>query len=647
MWSLYDEKGDALKPLVFSNGKGQDDVVKEVVSAIKEGVKVIFIKGVCGTGKSAIALNIAKELGRASVVVPIKSLQKQYEDDYTNKKYLLKENGEKLRIKVLTGRANHECPFIKETGEKFYKSDSKEADSKLSDFAIMLNKLIERKNTEKMGKRKDLSCDNPFLPCRIEIAEKNAQRIREYIKKNPKIKFKDFDSIHRVKRMSIAPICPYWSPIIPSDIDLDIEGKARKYLGLLKREYIFHQRKQGCGYYDQFNSYIDADVLIFNSEKYKLEVVMNRKPLTDVEIIDECDEFLDSFANTKKINLNKLYMALGYLYSDKERVFNLINKLIELVAEIIKDKKVNECLMNGEIIQVKETKIFELLRNFLDSNFMDEVECDEENYCYHCDETARTFEGFFDETYISFDREEKDIIVKLVTTNLEKRFQELLNKSKAIVMMSGTIHSEQVLKDVFGLKDFRIIEAETKMPGTITKVRTGLEFNCNYSMMQLPPTRKRFLKAFEKCVEGAKKPLLINVTAFKDLPTKMEAEENNLRITSKEELTEKQKKDKTGHAIKDFKDGKMDVLYSTKCNRGVDFPGETCNSIILTRYPYPNVKSIFWKILKKTKPEYYDEFYRDKSRREFLQRIYRGLRSQDDHIFLLSPDIRVINAELD
>ncbi len=647
MWSLYSERGDALKPLVFSNGKSQDGVVKEVVSAIKNGVKVIFIKGVCGTGKSAIALNIGKELGRASIVVPIKSLQKQYEDDYTNKKYLLKENGEKLKIKVLTGRANHECPFIKETGEEFYKSDIKEADSKISDFAVMLNKLIERKSKERIGKRGDLSCDNPFLPCKIEIAEKNTKKIKDYLKKNPKIKLENFDSIHKVKRMSIAPICPYWSPVIPAEIDLNIESKARKYKGLLNREYIFHQRKPGCGYYEQFNSYIDADALIFNSEKYKLEVVMNRKPATDVEIIDECDEFLDSFANTKKINLNRLYMALGYLYSEKENVSKIIDKLTELVAGIIKDKKANDSILYGEIIQVKETKIFELLRSFLDSNFMDEVECDEENYCYHCDEVARTFEGFFEETYLSFDREEKDIVARLVTTNLEKRFRELLDKSKAIVMMSGTIHSEQVLKDVFGLKDFRIIEAEAKMPGIITRVKTGLEFNCNYSMMQLPKTRARFLKTFEKCVEEAKKPLLINVTAFKDLPTKSEVENSNLKIMSKEEVTDMQIKDKTGKNVKDFKEGKMNVLYSTKCNRGVDFPGEMCNSIILTRYPYPNVKSIFWKILKKTKPAYYDEFYRDKSRREFLQRIYRGLRSKDDHIFLLSPDIRVLNAKIE
>ena len=106
MWSLYDS-GKELKPWVFSNGKSQEDVVKEVINAIEKGKKIIFIHGICGTGKSAIALNLAKEFGRASIVVPVKALQKQFEDDYTNKKYLIKENGEKLKIEVLTGRQNH------------------------------------------------------------------------------------------------------------------------------------------------------------------------------------------------------------------------------------------------------------------------------------------------------------------------------------------------------------------------------------------------------------------------------------------------------------------------------------------------------------------------------------------------------------
>ena len=91
-WNLY-EKGKFLEPLKFSNGKTQEDIVKEVLNSIKNGEKIIFIHGVCGTGKSAIALNLAKELGKSSIVVPIKNLQMQYKKDYESEKYLLKNNG--------------------------------------------------------------------------------------------------------------------------------------------------------------------------------------------------------------------------------------------------------------------------------------------------------------------------------------------------------------------------------------------------------------------------------------------------------------------------------------------------------------------------------------------------------------------------
>src|SRR3990167_6690783 len=113
MWSLYQKDG-FLNPIKFSNGKTQEDIVKEVLESVKKGEKIIFIHGMCGTGKSAIALNIAKNLGKTSVIVPGKNLQNQYKRDYESEKYILKENNEKLKISVITGRNNHECAFIKD-----------------------------------------------------------------------------------------------------------------------------------------------------------------------------------------------------------------------------------------------------------------------------------------------------------------------------------------------------------------------------------------------------------------------------------------------------------------------------------------------------------------------------------------------------
>ncbi|MFA5084578.1 MAG: helicase C-terminal domain-containing protein [Candidatus Paceibacterota bacterium] len=650
MWSLY-ENGKALKPLMFSNGKTQEDVVKETVKALAEGHKVIFIKGVCGTGKSAIALNLAKEIGRASIVVPVKGLQKQYEDDYTNKKYLLKENGEKLKIRIITGRANHVCPFLKERDEiKKIAEDAfrREKNSSLTDFA---DEVKPRNISETKSIDRNDSCDNPILPCKIEIKDKNAKIIKEYLKKNKKIRVSDFGAIKDVKRMSIAPVCPYWSPIVPSEMNLNLDAEKYSYSGLKGKSYNIYRRERGCGYCDQFDAYTDADVIIFNSQKYRIEAMMNRKPATEIEIIDECDEFLDSFSNQKKLNISRLNFALGNMFAETTKGEDAVNQMITCTRDLMEDKKIEEDIFKEEIIPIKETKIYELLMHFLDSDVMNAAELDEESYCWQAFETAKIFEHFFDETYVSFHKEEgmkgRELVARIITTNLEKRFRELLEKNKAIVLMSGTIHSENVLRNIFGLEDFRIIEAETSMPGRIEPMTTGSEINCRYDNFRRGRiTRKQYLLALGKCIEKAKKPILVHVNSFNDLPSEQEAKDFGLAIMNREKIIKIQNEDKTGELVKRFKAGEIDILYSTKCNRGVDFPGEMCNSIIITRYPYPDVGSLFWRILKKTRPQFYNEFYIDKAKREFLQRIYRGLRSQKDHVYLLSPDARVFTENM-
>jgi Rad3-related DNA helicase len=622
-WSLR-EKDKNLKPLKFSNGKTQEDVVNEILDAINQGYKTIFIKGVCGTGKSAIALNLAKNFSKSSIVVPIKNLQKQYNDDYTSKKYLLKDSGEKLKISIISGRNNYECPFLKENkmlGEENYKL------SQFTDFS------------EVNEEEKDRSCDNPHLPCTIEIKEKNLRKIREYLKKNTKIKWADFKELKEIKRMSIAPICPYWSPVVPAEVGLNLDANRKKYPGLSGKEYEIYNRKHGCGYYNQFNAYTDSDVLIFNSLKYIIETVMDRKPATDIEIIDECDEFLDNFANSEKINLNRLGYALSSLYSKNEKVMSTIDKIEFMTKLALNSPKTQQYISKEEILPIKETKIDDLLRYFLDNDLMNSVECDEENYCYHCDEVAKTFEDFLDETYVSFYKDDRDIVAKITTISLEKKFSKLLEKNKTFVMMSGTIHSEKVLREIFGLDNFKIIEAETKMPGKITKGYTGLEMNCKYENFKNGNvTREQYLHALNQSIISSKKPTLVHINSFSDLPTKEEAEKYGLSIMTKEELKQFQE---DREILKKFKAGEIKILYSTKCSRGVDFPGDMCNSIVMTKYPYPDISSAFWRILKREKPEYYSDFYMDKAGREFLQRIYRGLRSNNDHIYLYSPDIRV------
>ncbi len=636
-WNLY-EKGKFLEPLKFSNNKTQEDVVKEVVDSIKQGEKIIFIHGKCGTGKSAIALNIARELGKCSIVVPSKALQQQYKRDYEENKYILDKKNKKLKISVITGRNNHKCKFLED--HKNLIPQVKETNSKLFDI------FEGRREKVKDLVARDLSADNKNIPCKIEIKEKNMQRLREYLNNNKKINPKNFEKISEIKRMSIAPVCPYWSPVIPEEYDLknmDFTDKI-KYRGLANKNFYFYRRKAGCPFYEQFNSYIDSDIIVFNSLKYKLESALNRKPCTEVEIIDECDEFLDSFSNQRTINIDRLQNSLGHSIVQEMESIQIIHEISEILQHLKRNSKINEWIDRKEIVELKKTGLYDLFKIFIKNpEFMEEI--DEESYVHDVENTIRMFDEFLDESYVLFDRREDNLTASIVTINLAKRFKEMINKNKIVILMSGTIHTEEVLSTIFGLDRFKIIEAETNNPGEIKILKTGSEFDCKYSNFSSGKAeRQKYLETLDKCIEIAKKPILIHVNSFGDLPNEFEKERYSLKnLINRESLAELQKEDKENSDVKKFKEGKTEILFSTKCSRGVDFPGEECRSIIFTKFPNPNVQDAFWKILNRTNPQKYWSFYKDKARRELLQKAYRGVRFKEDYVYILSPDKRVID----
>lgn len=605
-WSLY--SGDKkLEPLKFTNGKTQEDVVKEVSDLIKKGTKIILIHGMCGTGKSAIALNIAREVGRASIVVPIKSLQRQYENDYTSSKYVIKKNGHRMKIAVITGRENHDS---------------------------MINAGV--------------SCADPFLPDTIKINEKNYSQLKKYYNENPLIQNKMLElNLKTLRRISIAPANPYWSPIIPKEFDVPLnDAKKRKYMGLNGKEFIFYHRKEGCSYYDQYLSYINADVIVFNSAKYKIEMALDRKPETEIDIIDEADEFLDNFSNQQEINMTKLIGALKGIFLNDDESQKNTEEIIDLIRLEEKNKEALGIDKN-KIYSLSETKIGSIINMLLKNTDLEiEASLDDSNYINRAIEIGRNFYDFFDETYLTYEKREGDLIASLVTTNLSKKLTELVDKTKVLILMSGTLHSSKVLRDVFGLNRFEIVDAESKPQGIIENHRTGKEFDCRYSNFSSAKySRKDYLLSLSACLEKAKRPVLVHVNSFEDLPTEVELYEYGIsNIMSRERLRDLQANDKNGKSVDIFKNKLSDFLFTTKCSRGVDFPGDTCNSVVFTKYPNPNVNGTFWKILQKTHPNEFWDFYRDKAKREFLQRLYRAVRSREDHVFVLSPDIRVFDA---
>jgi len=600
-WNL-NEIGREIKPLIFSNGKSQEDVVKEIVELIKAGEKVILLHGVCGSGKSAIALNVARALGKANVVVPVKALQRQYEEDYASNKYLIKKNGQKMKIAMITGRENHDSIIFPGS-----------------------------------------SCADPLLPENIKLTEKNYKKLLEYYQDNPLIQNKGNPTWKQMRRISVAPTNPYWSPILSADIELNQikDAKKKKYMGCNEKEYIFYHRKPGCSYYDQYQAYLDSDVIIYNAAKYKSEMSIGRKPYANIDIIDEADEFLDSLYQQENINLTRFYSSLKQVQANTSRADEAKVKILELIELQEKNKRllgINE----DDIFKIAETKMLQIFNLLVSSeDLQSEILIDEMNYSYN------VLESNLDEVFCTFSKdEEQNIYAHIVSTNLAGKFSEIMRKSKALVLMSGTLHSDSILKNIFGIEKYKRVEAENLNLGNIEIIKTGKEIDCKMAnFTRKKHTRKEYLFALNSSLEKSVKPVLVHVNAFKDLPN--ENDDNippDNKIISSEMLIEMQKNDKTGMSVSIFKAGLKDTLFSTKCSRGVDFPGKTCNSIVFTKYPNPNVGDIFWKVMKENHPNYYWDFYKDKAWREFLQRIYRAIRSQNDHVYILSPDIRVLNA---
>ncbi|MDO8556746.1 MAG: helicase C-terminal domain-containing protein [Nanoarchaeota archaeon] len=597
MWSLYNEHNEFLPAQSFSNGKTQETVVQEVLAAIEQGHKTIFLKGTPGTGKSAIALNIAKELGKTSIVVPVKYLQKQYEHDYTKKLYLKKSTGEKLNIAMMTGRNNHPCLY-------------------------------------QLG----LNADNPSLPCIIEIKKENIEQLHQYVEQNDQVATEDYNELKDYTRMAVAGACQYWTPILPTEIaeKITIKGTRINYEAVSDKNLTIIQRKPGCSYYQQFQAYKNADVIIFNSKKYELENLMNRKPKTELEIIDEGDEFLDHLSTEKKININHL---LGRIKRTQEHAKDADEKevLQDLYNLGLNLQKKNS---GTQIMQLENNNAQDLINFFLRNPYLGEYE-ELANYY----EIAISYEGYEKTTFVTYSKNPKEeTMLHLVNIDLQKKLEAYTSKNKTFLFMSGTLHSKKVLQDIFGITDYCLIEAETKEQGTIKKKFTGKEKDFRYkNFNEGKVTREQYLQALEAAVTLAPRPVLVHVNSFSDLPKQEEQTQLNLNLMTTEKLQQLQEEGKQGQLMQLFKNKQLDVLYSTKCTRGVDFPGDQCNSIIYTKYPYPSMHDIFWKVLKQEQPAAYLEFYFDKAAREYKQRLYRGLRSKNDTITILSPDIKVLS----
>jgi len=545
-WGLY-LNGKLVPPLKYSNGKTQEDVIKEIVNAFYS-YDVVVLRGGVGTGKSAIAIHVTAIVGhgRGIIVVPTKSLEEQYVKDYGGGKYTVVVKGRMVSFKYIMGRHNYVCKY-----------------------------------------RRKCKANHPELPCTRRLTTPDGQKLR---------------------RIDVAKECPYWMPIVPEKHAqlykhiLNDVNYTYEYESVSGKRKIF-VRDEPCSFYCQFLSYAGNNVILMNSAIWELETLNGRKPRVNIEVIDEADGWLDSLSFQRSISVRTIQKLIDYYKEDSYVADNLDALLNEFTLLLEKYKNYTGAMTEDWF-------------NFIDTYSKIFEEIGKET-------NLEVLLSFQDEVWTSVDYE--NARVRFFIPNLRSVLGKILSKSaRNILMMSATFPPKHVLEEVYGLDDVCFVDGETRFPGTVYLKRTGMETVVTHKKWSKIEFRQHYYKCLENILKNAKRPLLVQVHAKKYLPPSKKNEKLN------------------DYAILNCD---FDEVWSTVAKRGIDLKGDKCRSIVILKYPIPDLSDGMVQAIRlKLGDRAFFMYVKDRADREVIQQVGRAVRSQDDWVEVWSPDLAVHNA---
>ena len=126
------------------------------------------------------------------------------------------------------------------------------------------------------------------------------------------------------------------------------------------------------------------------------------------------------------LNLTRLSSSLSSITPEHSEARVIVETMEHLLGLEEKNKQalgVDE----DKIYPIKETQWDKILRLFLKHPEVEaEISLDEMHYANRGLEVAQNFIDFLEDTYITYKRIDKDIFVNFVTTNLSKKFAEIV-----------------------------------------------------------------------------------------------------------------------------------------------------------------------------------------------------------------------------
>ena len=693
---------DTIVDKTVENGHVYDLTIRDNHSYIGNG----FINH-----NSLTLLHVPKELeGRAIFVTPFKNLQRQYYSDYfKGDKFVMKKDGTKLKVSVFLGRNNFVCKYLEEQYD--YQQKIIEANKKFDQSIPIDDDILKSYQIDK-------TTANRFLPCTKML--------------------RSIGGIRREPRYAVAKNCQYWiPPPIPKKIILkwaessesnveesyEMDGvneqqtkddmktvdkhvsQLDKIKAMIKCSNIAYYDSVGqdemgifirdekdkdgkpcsevCPYYKQFYSYVDSDVIVFNSSKWNLETLMGRKPKVHVEVIDEGDYWLDNQATTIELmrsTIDKIFPAsnkMKQIKTDALTNFDMFFRKIKFDIEKTKTNGVN-------IINTKDYKVlFYTIKVFLEEYKKQNEDDDTIDQKIIDINMIRQYADVASLSYIEGKREESKII-KVYIPFPDKLLKTLFKfSSKNLIITSGTMHGNPVLSNLFGINADNyvvdILNGRKEHPGKLICIRPPKESPLNmvkvtYTTWQSPEFKEYYFKLLNYILDQLKvgidkktgKPgeakilvltpakkytegILKRSDVFVDFAKGRNGnEENDIKVAINTNLTDYV--DSTLADVRKIKSSDIEldgdvfrtnkqIIVSTRMIRGSDLRDDKCRAIVMTKWPVGDISDGYLQAIKKRfGDKTFWDIVRDKAAREAVQYVSRGLRHEYDWCLFATPD---------
>lgn len=421
-------------------------------------------------------------------------------------------------------------------------------------------------------------------------------------------------------RYSLASQCPGWSPVYAPRWAPSALRATHQPIDYVSIDGVktFYLSENPCDYYNQFIHFTKPGAIVMNSSKWEVETWLGRKPKVPLEIIDEGDEYLD---------------GLSYKTSILEQFFSrIIKKYTEMQYEDV------------DISQIEETQthFYELIKNFGTIGYDGKLITSESLLSFltkflkifstieQSDATTKMT------SKIRFILDNKDDAwaktflkprrIVLFLPDFKATLDALVKRSGKLLFMSATTHSMKSFRNIFKIENPVIVDAEKKFPGLLHIMKPDYFMeNVTYSKWNSSEEfRNRYWDLLDKTIAHSAKPCLIQVHAYKYLPPKYQPS------------PEQKSKER-------WYFGDKDVFFSTKTDRGIDLKDDLCRSIVLLKYPMPDISDVVKRNMRMFLGDSaFWEYIHDIANRNMIQQCGRALRHQNDWCEIYSLDALVL-----